>query len=67
MTIKSSLVKTALVTQGMINISDSNNLIDNGDFEDGDSGWIVTAGWTISVGMASCDGTAGSSISQVVI
>jgi hypothetical protein len=32
-------------------------LLTNGDFSDGDTGWTVPSGWTISGGVASCDGT----------
>ena len=48
-----------------IGVSDR-SLIDNGDFENGDDGWSVGTGWTIAGGVASCDGSAGSVLTQTV-
>jgi hypothetical protein len=40
------------------------NLITNGDFSNGSTGWTLQSGWTVSSNTATCDGTNGAYISQ---
>jgi hypothetical protein len=40
------------------------NIITNGDFSNGSTGWTLQSGWTVSSNTATCDGTNSAYISQ---
>lgn len=65
-TIDSFWVKEITYPEAYVKLGNGHgvDLVTNGDFSDGSTGWQTQSGWTISNGVATCDGTDGSQVYQ---
>ena len=61
-----SLIKSGLVSRGVINEDGDPNLVSNGDFFLGTTDWTLTGGWSVVVEAAYNDGSIGA-LTQVVL